>query len=253
MTHFQNCLPFPLFLPFHLCTLSLPLPLSAFSVTDFRNDFIDQFLDSLREPLSRFITSGQLRMQVLSLVQGFENNIQIVRGRGSTFNVSELIANITQRLETLAGRLLGGTNTTRQMCVINVLRQHVNLTAINRVGRGLEQIRQGVTTASRIYGFLQNFNQTVGNFRPLRQCWERLVQLSFCSRCTRNIPPLCSNTCGALVRACYSPFLAGLRGEFNNLWNVTRQVVRATNNTLMQLFNLERQVFEFNLLSLVCA
>ena len=176
-------------------------------------------------------------MQLLSLVQGFENNIQIVRGRGSTFNVSGLIANITQRLETLAGSLLGGTNTTRQMCVINVLRQHINLTAINQVVRGLGQIRQGVTTAARIFGFLQNFNRTVGNFQPLRQCWERLVQLSFCSRCTRNIAPLCSNTCGALVRACYSPFVAGLRGEFNNLWNVTRQVVRATNNTLMQLFN----------------
>ena len=189
-------------------------------------------------------------MQLQTFLQGFQNNIQIVRG--SRFNVSELVANITNRLESLAGRLLGGTNTTRQMCVINVLRQHVNLTAINLVVRGLGQIRNGVSTAFRIYNFLQDYNRTLGNFQPLQECWERLVQLSFCSRCTRNIPPLCSNTCGALVRACYSPFLAGLRGEFNNLWNVTRQVVRVTNNTLMQLFALERQVFEFNFLTLVC-
>ena len=248
MTHFQNFSSLPPFSPLHLILALFP----TFSITDFTSDFTDQFLENLRQPLSRFISSEELRMQLLNLIQGFENNIQIVRGGGSAFNVTGLVANITQRLETLAGRLLGGTNTTRQMCVINVIRQHVNLTAINQVARGLEQIRQGVSAAFRIYNFLQNYNQTVGNFRPLRQCWERLVQLSFCSRCTRNIPPLCSNTCGALVRACYSPFVAGLRGEFNNLWNVTRQVVRATNNTLVQLFNLERQVFQLNIGSLVC-
>lgn len=201
-------------------------------------------------PLSSFIT-GQLRTQLLRLIQNFRSNIQIVRG--STFNVSGFLTNITQRLEQLAAGALGGGNTTRETCIINFVRQRVNQTVVNLIDDTLEQIRRGISVTSRIRSFLQNYNQTVGNFRPLRQCWERLVQLSFCSRCTRNTPPLCSNTCGALVRACYSPFVAGLRGEFNNLWNVTRQVVRATNNTLMQLFNLERQVFEFDLLSLVCA
>ena len=171
---------------------------------------------------------------------------------GSTFNVSGFLTSVTQRLEQLAAGALGGGNMTRQACIINFIRQRVNQTVVDSVLNTLGQIRRGVSSASRIRDFLQNFNQTLANFRPLRQCWERLVQLSFCSRCTRNIPPLCSNTCGALVRACYSPFLAGLRGEFNNLWNVTRQVVRATNNTLMQLFALEGQVFEFDLGSLVC-
>ena len=171
---------------------------------------------------------------------------------GSTFNVSDFLTSVTQRLEQLAAGALGGGNMTRQACIINFIRQRVNQTVVDSVLNTLGQIRRGVSSASRIRDFLQNFNQTLANFRPLRQCWERLVELSFCSRCTRNIPPLCSNTCGALVRACYSPFLAGLRGEFNNLWNVTRQVVRATNNTLMQLFALEGQVFEFDLGSLVC-
>ena len=162
------------------------------------------------------------------------------------------LTNVTQRLEQLAAGALGGGNMTRETCIINFIRQRVNQTVVDLVVNTLEQIRRGVSSASRIRDFLQNLNRTLANFQPLQQCSERLVELSFCSRCTRNIPPLCSNTCGALVRACYSPFLAGLRGEFDNLWNVTRQVIRVTNNTLMQLFALEGQVFEFNLLSLVC-
>ena len=226
----------------------LTLPCSASLSTDFTQDFTNQFLAGL--PLSSFIT-GQVRTQLLNLLQTFRTNIQIMRG-GSTFDVTDFLTNVTQRLEQLAAGALGGRNMTRETCIINFIRQRVNQTVVNLVANTLGQVRRGVSSASRIRDFLQNFNRTLANFQPLRQCSERLVELSFCSRCTHNIPPLCSNTCGALVRACYSPFLAGLRGEFDNLWNVTRQVIRVTNNTLMQLFALEGQVFEFNLFSLVC-
>lgn len=135
------------------------------------------------------------------------------------------------------------------MCITNFIQQRINQTALSLVGRGLGQIRRGVTTIVRILTFLQNYRLTLGNFQPLQRCQERLVELSFCSRCTRRIPPLCSNTCGSLIRACYSPVIDGLRGEFDNLWNVAREVVRATNNTLVQLFSEENPIIMFNLLS----
>lgn len=135
---------------------------------------------------------------------------------------------------------------TKQMCIANFIQQRINQTALSLVGRGLGQIRRGVTTTVRILTFLQNYNLTLGNFQPLQRCQERLVELSFCSRCTRRIPPLCSNTCGSLIRACYSPVIDGLRGEFDNLWDVARQVVRATNNTLVQLFSEENPLVTFN-------
>ena len=210
-------------------------------LTDFTGDFGDAFRTSL--PLASSFSDQQLRSAVTDLIQTFQSNIMIT---GQSYNISAFIQNVTDRLLTLAAQMLAPANTTQQMCVVNLIRQRINQTAANLVGRGLAQIRRGVTSAVRILTFLRNFNLTLGNFQPLQRCRDRLVQLSFCSRCTGRIPPLCSNTCGALIRACYSPFVDGLRGEFDNLWNVTRQVVRATNITLMQIFSEESPIVMFN-------
>ena len=166
--------------------------------------------------------------------------------RGLAYNISAFVQNITDRLLDLAAENFAPGSMTQQTCITSFIRQRINQTALRLVDRDLEQIRRGVTTAVRILTFLQNYNLTLGNFQPLQRCQQRLVELSFCSRCTRHIPPLCSNTCGALIRACYSPFTDGLRGEFDNLWSIARQVVRATNNTLMQIFSEENPIVMFN-------
>ena len=217
----------------------LPLrPLFA----DFAGDFVNSFRNSL--PLVSFLPPDQLRNALDTLIENFDGNIMIT---GQSYNISAFLQNVTDRLLTLATQRLDSGDTTRQMCVANFIRQRINQTAVDLVGRGLAQIRRGVTSAVRILTFLRNFNLTLGNFQPLQRCRDRLVQLSFCSRCTGRIPPLCSNTCGALIRACYSPFVDGLRGEFDNLWDVTRQVVHATNTTLMQIFSEENPIIMLDL------
>ena len=113
---------------------------------------------------------------------------------GQSYNISAFVQNVTDRLLTLAAQMLAPANTTQQMCVVNLIRQRINQTAVDLVGRGLAQIRRGVTSAVRILAFLRNFNLTLGNFQPLQRCRDRLVQLSFCSRCTGRIPPLSAAT-----------------------------------------------------------
>jgi hypothetical protein len=212
---------------------------------DFTGDFSDAFRTHL--PLTTLFPDSQLRSAVSGLIQNFVDNMMITQGLA--YNVSAFVQNITNHLVDLAAEIFAPGSMTQQTCITSFIRQRINQTALSLVGRHLEQIRRGVTTTARILTFLHNFNLTLGNFQPLQHCQQRLVELSFCSRCMRRIPPLCSNTCGALIRACYSPFVDGLRGEFDNLWSVTRHVVRATNNTLMQLFSEENPLVMFNLLT----
>ena len=212
---------------------------------DFTGDFSDAFRTHL--PLTTLFPDDQLHSAVSNLIQNFVDNIIITQGLA--YNVSAFIQNITNRLVDLAAETFAPGSMTQQMCITNFIWQRINQTALSLVGRHLEQIRRGVTTAVRILTFLHNYNLTLGNFQPLQHCQQRLVELSFCSRCTHRIPPLCSNTCGALIQACYSPFVDGLRGEFDNLWSITLNVVRATNNTLMQLFSEENPLIMFSLLT----
>ena len=71
---------------------------------------------------------------------------------------------------------------------------------------------------------------------------SKLVELSFCGRCMNRLPPLCIGTCGALVRGCYAPFVTGLERAFNNLWNVSEQIVRTINMNIAELFTNEDQL-----------
>lgn len=219
-----------------------PSPSTSFLFADFTGDFSDAFRTHL--PLTTLFPDDQLNSAVSDLIQNFVDNIIITQGLA--YNISAFVQNITNRLVDLAAESFAPESMTQQMCITSFIQQRINQMAFSLVDRDLEQIRRGVTTAVRILMFLRNYNLTLGNFQPLQRCQQRLVELSFCSRCTRRIPPLCSNTCGALIRACYSSFVDGLRGEFDNLWSVTRQVFRVTNNTLMQLFNEENPLVMFN-------
>ena len=254
----HHSFPFSTLLPFysspvhpsplsHLSPLLLPPspPSTPLLFADFAGDFSDAFRTHL--PLTTLFPDDQLHSAVSGLIQNFVDNIMITQGL--TYNISAFIQNITNRLVDLAAESFAPGSMTQRTCITSFIWQRINQTALSLVDRDLEQIRRGVTTAVRILMFLHNYNLTLGNFQPLQRCQQRLVELSFCSRCTHRIPPLCSNTCGALIRACYSPFIDGLRGEFDNLWSVTRQVVRATNNTLMQLFSDENPLVMFNLLT----
>lgn len=216
------------------------------SYTDFTGEFSDAFRTHL--PLTTLFPSEQLHSAVSGLIQNFIDNIIITQGM--TYNISSLVQNVTNHLLDLAAETFAPENVVQQTCITSFIQQRMNRTALTLVNNDLEQIRRGITTTVRIHLFLQNYILSLAqSFQPLQQCQQKLIELSFCSRCTQLISPLCSNTCGALVQACYSPIIDGLRGEFDNLWTVTRQVVRATNNTLIQLFSEEKHLIKFSLLT----
>ena len=152
------------------------------------------------------------------------------RGR-SRFNVGNFLRRFVDRFEdTAAGRLVR----TRD-CIRRVINSSINMTNMQDVSEDIEQLRRSLSSGLRLLNFMENFGEDLGGFRPLRQCVTTLVRLNYCSRCVRRTPPLCRNVCGALTRGCYSPFVTGLRAQFENLWNVTRQIVALTRTSLQTL------------------
>ena len=155
------------------------------------------------------------------------------RGR-SRFNVGNFLRRFVDRIEDTAPGLLVRTNTIRD-CIRRVINSSINMTNMQDVSEDIEQLRRSLSSGLRLLNFMENFGENLGGFRPLRQCVTTLVRLNYCSRCVRRTPPLCRNVCGALTRGCYSPFVTGLRAQFENLWNVTRQIVALTRTTLQRL------------------
>ena len=167
----------------------------------------------------------------------------------SRFNVGNFLRRFVNRFEDTAPGLLVRTNMIRD-CIQRVINSSINMTNMQDVSEDIEQLRRSLSSGLRLLNFLENFGEDLGGFRPLQQCVTTLVRLNYCSRCFRRTPPLCRNACGALTRGCYSPFVTGLREQFENLWNVTRQIVTLTRLALRRLGG-RRGILDVDRLALV--
>ncbi len=108
----------------------------------------------------------------------------------------------------------------------------------------VEQFRRIRTTLDKLKDFLQQLNNTLGGYRPLQVCVNRLVDIADCDSCI--VPRiLCSNWCGALARACYSPVYDVFNGQFRRFWIIVRQVIEQIPRQLQRL-NENRRVIEID-------
>ena len=201
--------------------------------TDFALYFSESWIGSL-PMLGGAINFDQLNATVGTFIEGFVENL-------STTNVSQLITQISTAIGNAAGQVVAGGNQTIQACVLRLILDNVNQTDIAILVRGLTTVQRAINSLNRIAAFLYRYRMNTEFMFP-RDCVRRFVELNFCARCTRRVPPLCSNTCGALFRGCLSPYYTVLSGQFDFLWNVSRQVLRITNNTLQTLFMNERNL-----------
>ena len=99
---------------------------------------------------------------------------------------------------------------------------------------------------NRLEQLLNNITSRLAGFRPLNVCVRTLVQLNTCGRCVSPRPPFCRNVCGALARACYSPFEDAMSNELESLWVFVRKVVDVVDDTLdkvedFDLFDIDQE------------
>ena len=100
-----------------------------------------------------------------------------------------------------------------------------------------------------LYATWGDFTQELTTLRGetiLQECVTRFIDLAFCSRCVRATPPLCFNTCNALLRACYSPYYTVLNRQYNQLWNVVQRTVQVANSTVQGLLTGESVILNID-------
>ena len=166
-----------------------------------------------------------------------------------SFSVSDFLETFVDRLgDTVAAGL--AMDATKQRCIRGVINSNINTTNAQLITSEIEELRRSLTSGLKLLSFLEDFSEDLGGFQPIQQCITALLQLNSCAKCVRQTPPLCQNVCGALARGCYSPIHTGLRAQFENLWNVTRQVIFLTRRALQKLAG-QGRIFEVDRVTLV--
>ena len=213
-------------------------------IVDFENTFVPAFIQILSNILQfggvgiDFSTVQNITGAIIARIP---ENI-VIDDSTRDFNVTQFAVDVITALGNAAGRALA-TNLTTRVCVLNAIRNNINQMDVTLITNAIERVRRSFTVLNGMANFLYRYTETT-RFRFPGICLRRFVELNFCARCTRQIPPLCSNTCGALLRGCLSSYYSGLARQFDVLWNVSRQVLRISNETLQTVFSEERQLID---------
>lgn len=210
--------------------------------TDFNTTFRKRWILFFPNP-GGLIRVSQLPEIYDTLVNDLLNNLTISDTTWS-FNTSTFVnQSIVNALANAAANLHYQGNDTIRICILQQLVSSVNATAYSVMARQLETIRRGLTSLRNIEHFLRNYSQNTSLKFP-SQCVNQFVNISFCGRCNEEmVPPLCSRTCGALIRGCYSPYYEALPDQFNILWDVSQQVLDVVNSSLRGLFAEGQRLF----------
>ena len=213
--------------------------------TDFNTNFREGWRLSFPNPGGLLNQSSLLPEIYNGIVTEFLDN-RIISDTTRNFNSSRFIQNIVVAITNSVGNDISrGVNDNLKTCTVQHLNNSVNNTAYFNMVSQIETLRRGVTSFRNFEEFFTNFTQNTNDyFKFPSNCVNRLVSISFCGRCKEKIPPLCSNTCGALIRGCYSPYYDVLPNQFDILWNVSRQVLEVVNSTTHGLFAEGQRLFD---------
>lgn len=166
-------------------------------------------------------------------------------------NTTQIFVDIVEQIEATI-RNIDILNDMQKECIIQELRDHIRQSGLVTLGRTLEVLRRSFSGITRIFQFLNGFTRNLDGFTlesfPA-ECLNRFTELSICGRCRSRIPPLCRNSCGALVRGCFAAFYSGLEKEFDNLWAVLRQLVEMAARGVRELFEAENDLLDINVSS----
>lgn len=202
--------------------------------TDFEGDFI--------EDVRRKLPVAQLLDNLENITSGLATFLArpnlAISPASPERNTTEIFVDILMRIEDSI-QDSDTLNEQQRECIVTELWRHTSQTSLTTIGRTLRTLRQSFSGVARILQFLISFNRTLDGFTAQSfpvDCVTRMIDISFCGRCQQRIPPLCKNSCGALVRACFAAFYSGLQQEFDNLWGVVLQLVSVVEEEVRELF-----------------
>ena len=162
---------------------------------------------------------------------------------GDNFNVRRFLNSLLDSLHEVLVRQFA-SNSSGQQCVRRIINSRINQNTINDIADQLQEVRRAITTLIRIGSFLERERRRLQNVTPLQQCVNAFIDLAFCSRCIQKTPPLCLNTCNALVRGCYSPYYTALNRNYDRLWRVVRDILSVANSTVQDILTGEGAIVD---------
>ena len=196
---------------------------------DFDDSFLQDWLYSGVIPNPLNILSLK---QLIEVYEDLFANVNFTR----EFNTKAVVDNITSTISIVTGNLLGGMNSSRVSCVRDRIQGSVDQSGVDFLNGTLVRLQEMLSFLRKTSQFFSNYGTSANIMLP-DGCIQEFVEYNFCGRCTRSIPPLCSNTCGALLVGCYSAYYTVLSGEVSVLVNVSIQVIRQINKELGSLFS----------------
>ena len=178
-----------------------------------------------------------LRQVVQELIDNYEMS------DGDNFNVRRFLNSLLDTVHEVLVRQFA-SNSSGQQCVRRVINSGINQNTVNDIADQLQEVRRSITTLIRIGSFLERERRRLQNVTPLQQCVNAFIDLAFCSRCVQKTPPLCLNTCNALVRGCYSPYYTALNRNYDRLWRVVRDILSVANSTVQDILTGESGIID---------
>ena len=204
-----------------------------------QENFIEELVDLL--PGSEFLNRSSPAL--LEILSSLADNFDILSDGRNMFNPGQFLRMLLENTgEAVVAAL--GRNETQQLCIQRVIEENINASAAFQMATYIDEIRAAYTTLQRIGNFIEQQGNFFSRAPILNICVDTFVELSFCSRCTRRMPPLCFNTCNNLLRACYSPYYTAFNRAFSRLWFVTRQVVQSANTSVQNFIAAEENLID---------
>lgn len=170
-----------------------------------------------------------------------------------SFNPRRFAQSLGEILDKLIVRGLVAQYPEEEQCIQSNAPGSLNSEAVADLAKLVQELRRAVSTLRRIGAFLGTQKTRLSRATILQACVSRFIDLSFCSRCSKKTPPLCFNTCNALVRGCYSPYYTTLNRQYSRLWSVVRQVLRIANTTIKDVLETEKEIIDYETLVSDCA
>ena len=160
------------------------------------------------------------------------------------FTPRQFVEALVETLGDAVVRELGNGSEITEACVREVADSFVNGQVVAMTAQRIQVIRQSISALIRIAEFLQTQRARLAQATFPEECVTTFIDLAFCSRCTQKTPPLCFNTCNALLRACYSPYFTTLNDQFSQLWLVAQRVIGVANTTVQDLLEDEANLID---------
>ncbi len=199
----------------------------------FLTDFGGQFVEDLARS---FDISSFVPVNVMEDIGDFINTTLIfnlaITADSDSFNSDAFVSDLFSELsESFSFTLTQESNVIS--CIQDILTQNIDGTIQALIDNSIQVVRQSYTILIRVQEFLMNLQE----FTPVKGCVERLARLSYCGRCTQQIPPLCRGTCNNLIRGCLSPLYTAYQNDFRQLWQYVRNIVTNLKISVSELFS----------------